>query len=141
MCGKAPPFRPALSMSGGCASSPSDSVNIYLERLIFQRATLPPTYTRPAVILSVFNKTGPHRILENVIHLLHEHVFAGDGKHIAMVIPERIAIGVLLGFMLELLGRCIMAVLFEMVNNAAAYDTVYVPQNLGRFEIAIGYRM
>ena len=34
-----------------------------------------------------------------------------------------------------------MAALFEMVNNPAAYDAVHVPQDLRRFEIAIGYRV
>ena len=34
-----------------------------------------------------------------------------------------------------------MAALFEMVNNPAAYDAVYVPQDLGWFEIAISYRV
>ena len=34
-----------------------------------------------------------------------------------------------------------MAVRLEMVNNAAAYDAIYVSQDLGGFQIAIGYRV
>ncbi|HEY3041481.1 MAG TPA: hypothetical protein VGJ66_22280 [Pyrinomonadaceae bacterium] len=34
-----------------------------------------------------------------------------------------------------------MAVLLEMVNNPAAYDSVNEAQYLGRFEKSVGYRM
>jgi hypothetical protein len=43
--------------------------------------------------------------------------------------------------MLELLERCIMAVLFEMVNNSATYDAVDKAQDLGWFENGVGYRV
>jgi hypothetical protein len=34
-----------------------------------------------------------------------------------------------------------MAVLFEMVNNSAAYDAVDVPEDLRWFQNAVGYRV
>nr|MDQ2937784.1 hypothetical protein [Acidobacteriota bacterium] len=57
--------------------------------------------------------------------------------HIAMVIPKRVAIGSLFGFVSKFLKGCIMAVLFQMVNNSAANDAVNVAEDFRRLQSAV----
>ena len=66
----------------------------------------------------------------NVVHFLHEHILAEDRKCVAVVIPERVLMTARAAFTSQFLERCIMAVVFQMVNHSATDDAVDVLKNL-----------
>ncbi len=66
----------------------------------------------------------------DVVDFLQKHVFTRDREYVVVVVPERVLMAALPGFMAQLLEGGIMAARFEMVNNPPADYAVNVPKDL-----------
>ena len=64
----------------------------------------------------------------NVVHLLHKHRLAVDGKNILLLLPEGIFVVPLPAFVLQFGERAMEIVLTKIVNSAACGDALKVAQ-------------
>lgn len=116
---------------------PFDLTNIHLQRLLIQRPPIPDTRTRIKIIVRMLNKAILHRILMNIIHLLHKSRFARDQESVGMMLPHRIFIASFLFEHLQFFERRSELIFFQMIEYPLCRDSIQIPKRVRRLTFAV----